>query len=85
MEKREECYFHFHSELSHLELGLDHQGVEEGIVLVERLHLVVVGGGDVGGDGELGGDAVGGVVCGGNDGGGKICGLDRVGHNLIPV
>ena len=41
MGKREGCCFHFHSELSHLELGLDHQGMEEGIVLVECLHLVV--------------------------------------------
>ena len=41
MGKREECCFHLNSELSHLELGLDHQGMEEGIVLVERLHLVV--------------------------------------------
>ena len=28
-------------ELSHLKLGPNHQGVEEGIVLVECLHLVV--------------------------------------------
>ena len=41
MGKRGECCFHIHSELSHLELGLDHQGMKEGIMLVECLHLVV--------------------------------------------
>ena len=69
--------------------------MEEGIVLVERLHLVVhfvvvvmvgvVSLVEVVWTVLLVVRLVVVVLGGGSDGGGKICVLDRVGHNLIPV